>query len=127
MDGVLDGPVVQDYPPFWEQYRTVSAQSSATICGTMVRGSDGQSQPWLLVSADHLAVENSKGSLCELLPVLQPLLCNLPVLAVERVIPVAEGQQSMAVLVGSKQFARIEGGQCAGPHHRGTSISARRG
>ena len=61
----------------------------------------------------------------EVLPVLQQPLCSLPVLTVAtmldvgallmhdrhlwRIIPVAEGQRSMAVMVGSKQLARIQG------------------
>ena len=56
----------------------------------------------------------------EVLPVLQQPLCSLPVLAVatmldvgalwlydrqlQRIIPVAEGQRPMALLVGSKQL-----------------------
>ena len=66
----------------------------------------------------------------EVLPALQQPLCNLPVLAVATmrdvgalwlydrqlrgVIPVAEGQRSMAVLVGSKQLARIKGDDAPG-------------
>ena len=66
----------------------------------------------------------------EVLPVLQQPLRNLPVLAVatmlyvgalwlsdrqlRRVIPVAEGQRSMAILVGSKRIARIQGDDAPG-------------
>ena len=61
----------------------------------------------------------------EVLPVFQQPLCNLPVLAVavlldvgtlwlydrqlRRVIPAVTGRRSMAVLVGTKQLARVQG------------------
>ena len=66
----------------------------------------------------------------DVLPVLQQLLCSLPVLAVaivldagevwlydrqlRRVVPVAEGQRCMAVLVGSKHLARIQEDDASG-------------
>ena len=75
--------------------------------------------------ANHPAVGNITGWPREVLPVLQQPLCSLPILAVatmldvgalwlydrqlRRVIPVAEGRRSMAVLVGSKQLAQIHG------------------
>ena len=59
----------------------------------------------------------------EVLPVFQQPLCSLPVLGLatefdvaelwlynrqlRRIVPVAEGQRCMAVVVGSKQVARI--------------------
>ena len=67
---------------------------------------------------------------CEVLPVLQQPLCNLPVLAMatilnvgvtwlydrqlQRVIPAATGQRSLAVLLGSKQLAQIQGDDAGG-------------
>ena len=122
--------VVQDYPVFRERSRMVSAQSWATVRGTMVRSRDGRSQPWLQVFTDHPAVGNVTGWPHEVLPVLHQPLCNLPVLAVatmldvgamwpydrqlRRVIPATTGQRSMAVLVGSKQLARIKGDDAEG-------------
>ena len=66
----------------------------------------------------------------EVPPVLQQPLCNLPVVAVaivldvgglwlydrqlRRVIPAVTEQPSMAVLVGSKQLARIQGDNAQG-------------
>ena len=115
---------------FRERSRTVSAQSWATICGTMVRDSDGHGEPLLQVFASHPAVGSIMGSPREVLPILQQPLCSLPVLAVatvldlevlwlydrqlQRIIPVAEGQTSMAVLVGSKQLAHIQGNDALG-------------
>ena len=126
----IESWVAQDYHTFRERSRTVSAQSWATIRGTMVRDSDGQGEPWLQVFASHSAVGNIMGWPRELLPVFQQLLCSLPVLAVatvldvgalwlydrqlQRIIPVAEGQKSMAVLVGPKQLARIQGDDALG-------------
>ena len=79
---------------------------------------------------DHLAVGNIMGWPREVLPVLRQPLCNLPVVAVaamvdvgalwlydrqlRRVIPSATGQRSMAVLVGSKPLARIQGDDAQG-------------
>ena len=86
--------------------------------------------PRLQVCAGHPAVGNIMGWPREVLPVLQKPLCSLPVLVVatlldvgvlwlydrqlQRIIPVAEGQRSMADLVGSKQFARIQGDDALG-------------
>ena len=39
--------MARDYPAFRGRSRMVSAQSWATLRGTMVRGPDGQSEPWL--------------------------------------------------------------------------------
>ena len=134
--------MTQDHPAFRERSRMVSAQSGATVRGTMVRGPDGQTEPWLRVFADHPAVGNIMGWPREVLPVLQQPLCNLPVLALatvldvgplwlydqqpRRVIPAVTEQRSMAVLVGSKQLARIQDrGRHAGPRHGGTVLSAR--
>ena len=74
--------MVQDYPAFWERSRMVSAQSWATVRGTMVRGPNGESEPWLQVFADHPAVGNIMGWPREVLPVLQQPVRNLGVLAV---------------------------------------------
>ena len=67
----IESWVAQDYPTFWERSRMVSAQSCATIRGTMVRDSDGQGEPWLQVFANHPAVGNIMGWPREVLPVLQ--------------------------------------------------------
>ena len=96
----------------------------------MVRGPDGQNDPWLQVYADHPAVENVMGWPREVLPVFQQPLCNLPVLAVavvldvgtlwlserqlRRAIPAVTERRSMAVLVGSKQLAQVQGNDAQG-------------
>ena len=101
----------------------VSAQSSAMVRGTMMRSPDGQSDSWLQVYANHPAVGNVMGWPREVLPVLQQPLCSLPILAVvvvldvgtlwlynrqlRRAIPAVAERRSMAVLVGSKQLARV--------------------
>ena len=43
----IESWMVWDYRAFWERSRMVSAQSWATVRGTVVRGLDGQSEPWL--------------------------------------------------------------------------------
>ena len=80
--------MTQDYPAFQERSRMVSAQSWATVRGTMVRGPDGQNDPWLQVCAGHPIVGNIMGWPREVLPVLQQPLCNLPVLVVAAVLDV---------------------------------------
>ena len=108
----------------------VSVQSSAMVRGTMVRGPDSQGDPWLQVYADHLAVENVMAWPCEVLPVFQLPLRSLPVLAVavvldvgrlwlydrqlRRAVPAVTVRRSMAVLVGSKQLARVQGDDAQG-------------
>ena len=108
----------------------VSAQSWAQVRGTKVRGPDGQSDPWLQVYANHPAVGNVMGWPREVLPVLQQPLCSLPILAVavvldvgtlwlydrqlRRAVPAVMQQRSMAVLVGSKQLARVQGDDAQG-------------
>ena len=108
----------------------VSAQSWALVRGTMVRSPDGQSDPWLQVYANHPAVGNVMGWPREVLPVLQQPLCSLPILAVavvldvgtlwlydrqlRRAIPAVTERRSMAVLVGSKQLARVQGDDAQG-------------
>ena len=103
----------------------VSAQSWTQVRGTKVRSPDGQSDPCLQVYANHPAVGNVMGWPREVLPVLQQPLCSLPILAVavvldvgtlwlydrqlRRAIPAVTEQRSMAVLVGSKQLARVQG------------------
>ena len=116
----------------------VSAQSWAMVRGTMVRVPDGKSDPWLQVYADHPAVGNIMGWPGEVLPVFQQPLCNLPILAVavvldvgtlwlydrqlRRVIPAVTERRSMAVLLGSKQLARVHGDDTQG-HITGAMFS----
>ena len=108
----------------------VSAQSWATVRGTMVRDPDGQNDPWLQVYSNHPAVGNVMGWPREVPPVFQQPLCGLPILAVavvldvgtlwlydrqlRRTIPAVTGRRSMAVLVGSKQLARVQGDDAQG-------------
>ena len=122
--------MAQNYPAFREWSRVVSAQSWAMVSGTMVRDPDGQSDPWLQVYADHPAVGNVMGWPRQVLPVFQQPLPNLPVLAIvvvldvwtlwlydrqlRRVIPAVTERRSMAVLVGSKQLARVQGDDAQG-------------
>ena len=96
----------------------------------MVRSPDGKSDPWLQVYANQPAVQNVMGWPREVLPVLQHPLCSLPILAVavvldvgtlwlydrqlRRAIPAVTEQRSMAVLVGSKQLARVQGDDAQG-------------
>ena len=126
----IESWVAQEFPAFRERSHTVSAQCWATIYGTMVRGPDGRGEPWPQVSASHPAVGYIMGSPREVLPILQQPLCFIPVLGVatvldvealwlydrqlHRIILVAEGQRSMAVLVGSKKLARIQGDDALG-------------
>ena len=122
--------MTRDYLAFRDQSCIVSAQFSETARGTMVRGPDGQSAPWLQVFADHRAVGNIMGWPSETLLVLQQPLCSLPVLAVPTVLDVGalwmydrqlrrvilagmEGR-SMAVVGGFKQLARIQGDDAQG-------------
>ena len=93
--------MARDYPAFRERSRMVSAQSWATVRGTMVRGPDGQSDPWLQVFADHPAVGNIMGWPREVLPVLQQPLCGLPVLAVATVMDVG------ALWLHDRQLRRV--------------------
>ena len=120
----------------------VSAQSWAQVRGTKVRSPDGQSDPWLQVYANHPAVGNVMGWPREVLPVLQQPLCSLPIMAVavvldvgtlwlydrqlRRAVPAVTVQRLMAVLVGSKQLAGVQGND-ARPRHGGHVHSARRG
>ena len=122
--------VARDITSFREWSRVVSAQSWALVRGTKVRSPDGQSDPWLQVYANHPAVGNVMGWPREVLPVLQQPLCSLPILAVavvldvgtlwlydrqlRRAIPAVTEQRSMAVLVGSKQLARVQGDDAQG-------------
>ena len=96
----------------------------------MVRDSDGHGEPWLQVFASHLTVGNITGWPREVLPILQQPLCSLPVLAVatvldvgvlwlydqqlHKIVPVTDGQRSMAVLGGSKRLARIQRDEALG-------------
>ena len=77
----IESSMVWDYPAFRDRSSMVSAQSWAAVRGTMVRGPDGQSEPWLQVFADHPADGNIMGWPREVLPVLRQPLCNLPVVA----------------------------------------------
>ena len=122
--------VARDFTIFREWSRVVSAQSWALVRATMVRSPDGKSDPWLQVYANHPAVGNVVGWPREVLPVLQQPLCSLPILAVavvldvgtlwlydrqlRRAIPAVTEQRSMAVLVGSKQLARVQGDDAQG-------------
>ena len=122
--------VARDITAFREWSRVVSAQSWALLRATMVRRPDGQSDPWLQVYANHPAVGNVMGWPREVLPVLQQPLCSLPILAVavvldvgtlwlydrqlRQAIPAVREQRSMAVLVGSKQLARVQGDDAQG-------------
>ena len=88
-------------------------------------GPDGHSDPWLQVYANHPAVGIVLRWPRQVLPVFQQPLCSLPVLAVAvvldvgtlwlydrqllRAIPAVTERRSMAVLVGSKQLARVQG------------------
>ena len=117
--------VAPDFTAFKEWSRVVSAQSWALVRGTMVRSPDGQSDPWLQVYANHPAVGNVISWPREVLLVLQQPLCSLQILAVavvldvgtlslydrqlRRAIPAVTEQLSMAVLVGSKQLAQVQG------------------
>ena len=122
--------MARDIPAFQEWSRVVLAQSWAMASGTMVRDPDGHSDSWLRVYADHPAVGNIMGWPREVLPVFQQPLCNLPVLAVavvldvgtlwlydrhlRRAILAVPERRSMAVLVGSKQMARVQGDNAQG-------------
>ena len=122
--------VAQDFPAFREWCRVVSAQSWTTVRGTIVRNPDGQSDSWLQVYTNHPAVWNVMGWPRQVLPVFQHPLCGLPILAVavvldvgtlwlydrqlRRAIPAVAEQRSMAVLVGPKQLARVQGDDAQG-------------
>ena len=80
--------MARDFVAFREWCRVVSAQSWAMLSGTLVRGPDGQSDPWLQVYTDHPAVVKVMGWPREVLPVFQQPLCSLPVLAVAVVLNV---------------------------------------
>ena len=122
--------VARDITAFREWTRVVLAQSWALVRGTMVRSPDGQSEPWLQVYANHPAMGNVMRCPLEVLPDLQQPLCSLPILAVavvldvgtfwlydrqlRRAIPAVTERRSMAVLVGSKQLARVQGDDAQG-------------
>ena len=108
----------------------MSAQLWATVRGTMARNSDGHDDPWHTVFVGLPAARSVVDSPAGVLPVLQQALCSLPVLVVARVlgigelwlhhrrlrriIPLAEGQRCMAVLIGPKQLALVEGNNAHG-------------
>ena len=122
--------VARDIPAFREWSRVVSAQSWATARGTVVKDPDGQNDFWLQVYTNYPAVGNVVGWPREVLPVFQQPLCGLPILAVavvldvgtfwpydrqlRRATPAVTGRRSMAVLVGSKQLAQIQGDDAQG-------------
>ena len=122
--------VARDITAFNEWSRVVSAQSWALVRGTMVRSPDSQNDPSLEVYANHPAFGNVMGWPREVLPVPQQPLCSLPILAVavvldvgtlwlydrqlRRAIPAVTEQRSMAVLVGFKQLARVQGDDAQG-------------
>ena len=119
----LQSWVTEDFAAFRARSTEVSAQSWASIRGTMVRDSDGHNEPWLKVFVGFLAVGSVMGWPGDVLPVFQQPLCSLPVLAVatmldmgelwlydrrlRRVIPVAEGHRCMAVLIEPKQLVLV--------------------
>ena len=94
----------------------------------MVRDSDGHNEPWLKVFVGLPAVGSVMGWPGDALPVFQQPLCSLPILAVatvldmgelwlydrrlRRVIP--EGQRCMAILIGPKQLALVQGDNTPG-------------
>ena len=122
--------MARDFPAFREWSRVVSVQSWDLVSGTLVRGPDSQSDPWLQIYAGHPAVGNVMGWPREVLPVFQQPLCSLHVLAVvvvldvgtlwlydrqlRRAIPAVTERRSMAVLVGSKQLAQVQGDDAQG-------------
>ena len=101
----------------------------------VVHESDGRDKPWLKVFVGRPAVEGIVDWPGGVLPVLQQPWCSRPVLAVptvldmgelwlhdrwlRRVIRVAERQRGMAVLVGTKQLALIQGDDTPG---RGAAV-----
>ena len=80
--------VAPDFPAFREWSRVVSAQSWATVRGTMGRDPDSQSDFWLQLYTNHPAVGYVMGWPHEVLPVPQQPLCGLPILAVAVVLDV---------------------------------------
>ena len=97
----IDSWMVQDHAAFRERSRMVSAQSWATVRGTMVRSPDGGSEPWLQVFTDHPVVGNITGWTREVLPVLQQPLCNLPILGVATMLDVG------AIWLYDRQLRRV--------------------
>ena len=67
----ISSMVARDITTFREWSGVVSAQSWALVRGTNVRSPGGQSDPWLQVYANHLAVGNVMGWPRDVLPVLQ--------------------------------------------------------
>ena len=122
--------MTRDFAVFRARSNEVPAQSWATVCGTMVHNSDGGDEPWLKVFAGLRAVASVMGWPSGVLPVLPQPSCSLLLMAVatvldvgelwlydwrlRRVILVAEGQRCMAVLVGPKQFALVQGDDAPG-------------
>ena len=122
--------VARDIPAFRKWSSVVSAQLWATVRGTLMRAPDGQNDSWLQVYTNHPAVGSVMGWPRGELPVFQQPLCGLPIPAVavvldvgtlwlsdwqlRRAIPAVTGRQSMAVLVGSKQLARVQGDDAQG-------------
>ena len=136
----LESWMTRDYPAFREQSRMLLVQSWATVRGTMVRGPEGQSDPWLQVFADRPAVVIIMGSPREVLPVLQQPLCSLPVLAVGVMLDVGalwlydrqlrrfhSGSDGAVVHGRASGFLAActdTGGRRIGPRHGGTVLSA---
>ena len=122
--------MTRDFASFRARSREVSAQSWATIRGTMVRDSDGHYEPWLKVFVGLGGVGNVMDRQCGVLPVFQQPLCSLENLRVaialdigelwlydrrlRRVIPVPGWQGCPAVLVGPKQLAPVHGDDASG-------------
>ena len=122
--------MARDFPAYREWSGMVSAQSRPLVTGTLMRGPDSQSDPWLQAYAEHPAVGSVMGWPREVLPVLQQPLCSLPVVAVAvvldvatlwlydrqlgRAIPAVTERRSMAVFVGAKQLARVRANDALG-------------
>ena len=108
----------------------VSVQSCATIRGIVPRDSNGHDEPGVKVLVGLLAAGSVMGPPGGVFPVFQQPLCSLPVLVVataldmgelwlhdrqlRRITPVAGGQGCMAVLVGPKQLAPVQGDDTRG-------------
>ena len=105
--------VARDITAFREWSRVVSAQSWALVRGTMVRSPDGQSDPWFQLYASHPALKNVMAVLA-LAVVLDVGTLWLYDRQLRRAIPAVTERRSMAVLVGFKQLAWIQGDDAQG-------------
>ena len=73
----IESWVAQDFPTFRARSREVSAQSWATIRGTMVCNPDGHDEPWLKVFVGHPATGSIMGWPSDVLSVFLQPLCSL--------------------------------------------------